>query len=92
MKVVFTAEALRDLDDILSFMAVEHPSARRPFETRLRASLRRIGDWPHSAQGVIQRPGVRMVPLVRYPFNIFYQVTDRVDEILHIHHAKRTAG
>jgi hypothetical protein len=32
-----------------------------------------------------------MVPLVRYPFRIFYRIaSDRV-EILHIHHAARLA-
>jgi hypothetical protein len=35
------------------------------------------------------RPGVRVVPLGRYPYKIFYRVQDGVLEILHIHHAAR---
>jgi plasmid stabilization system protein ParE len=88
MKVVYTDEALRDLDEILAFMASNYPSICGSFETRLRAVVARIGRWPESAQEVEQRPGVRMVPLVRYPYRVFYQVTTAV-EVLHIHHAAR---
>jgi toxin ParE1/3/4 len=91
MRVVLTAAALRDLDDIRSYTAIHFPAALPTLERRLHASLRRIGAWPESAATVTGRPGVRMVPLVRYPFRIFYRIAaDRV-EILHIHHAARLA-
>jgi hypothetical protein len=51
--------------------------------------LRRIGNWPQSAPEVEQRPGVRVIPLARYPYKIFYQVTTDAIGILHIHHAAR---
>ena len=88
MKVVYADEALRDLDEILTFIASNYPAISASFERRLRAVMARIGRWPESAQEVEQRPGVRMVPLVRYPYRVFYQVTTAV-EILHIHHAAR---
>jgi toxin ParE1/3/4 len=88
MKVVYTDEALRDLDEILAFLASNYPAISASFERRLRAVTERVGRWPESAQKVEQRPGVRMVPLVRYPYRVFYQVTTAV-EILHIHHAAR---
>lgn len=89
MKVVYTDDALRDLDDILRFIAIHYPAVYGPFEARLRASVRRIGQWPESAQAVADRPGVRMVPLVRYPFKIFYRVSGDAVEILHVNHAAR---
>jgi len=89
MKVVFTDEALRDLDETLTFIASNYPAISASFERRLRAVMARIGRWPESAQEVEQRPGVRMVPLVRYPYRVFYQVTTAAVEILHIHHAAR---
>jgi plasmid stabilization system protein ParE len=89
MRVVFTDEALRDLDEILSFIAVNHPTISSSFQQRLRTVLRRIGTWPKSAEEVKQRPGVRVVPLVRYPYKIFYQTTSNVVEVLHLHHAAR---
>jgi len=89
MKVVYTDEALRDLDEILTFIASNYPVISASFERRLRAVMARIGRWPESAQEVEQRPGVRMVPLIRYRYRIFYQVGTAAVEILHIHHAAR---
>ena len=89
MKVVYTEEALRDLDEILAFIASNYPAISRSFGLRLDAVMTRIGRWPESAQEVEQRPGVRMVPLIRYPYRIFYQVGTAAVEILHIDHAAR---
>ena len=89
MKVVYTDEALRDLDEILAFIASNYPAIAASFVMRLDAVMARIGRWPESAQEIEQRPGVRMAPLVRYPYRVFYQVTTAAVEILHIHHAAR---
>jgi plasmid stabilization system protein ParE len=89
MKVVYTDEALRDLDEILTYIAANYPTAFAPFEKRLHTAVTRIGAWPESAAEVAQRPGVRVVPLVRYPYKIFYRVTNDAVEILYIHHAAR---
>ena len=89
MKVVYTDEALQDLDDILSFIAENFPSAFDGFERGLRAVERRIGQWPQSARQVAERPGVRVVPLVRYPYKIFYRVTLEAVEVLHVRHTAR---
>jgi toxin ParE1/3/4 len=55
----------------------------------LRTIVTRIGTWPESAQEVVQRPTIRSVPFIRYPYKIFYRVlADRI-EILHVHHSAR---
>jgi toxin ParE1/3/4 len=89
MKVVYTDEALHDLDDILTYIAAKFPAAHQGFELRVTAIERRIGQWPQSARQVDGRPGVRVVPLIRYPYKIFYRVTPSAVEILHIHHSAR---
>ena len=89
MKVVYTAEALRNLEAILEYIAAHLPAAYEGFEARLNAIERRIGQFPHSAREVIGRPGVRVVPMLRYPYKFFYQVNMDVVEILHIHHGAR---
>jgi plasmid stabilization system protein ParE len=43
MQVVHTDEALHDLDDILRYIAANFPAAYHPFELRLRAIERQIG-------------------------------------------------
>ena len=89
MRVALTDEALSDLDTILTYTEANHPTAAAVVEHRLRTSLRRIGAWPESAQVVADRPGLRMVPLVRYPFRIFYRVADNQVEVIHMHHTAR---
>ena len=89
MNVVYTDAALRDLEEILNFISAEYPTIYGSFERRLHTSLSRIKRWPESAQSVAEHPAVRVVPLVRYPYKIFYRVTDQSIEILHIHHSAR---
>ncbi len=89
MRVVWTEAALADLDDVLGYIAEHYPSLTDPVERRLRAVVERIGQWPESGRVVDERPGVRVVPLVRYPYRLFYLVMDERVEILHLHHAAR---
>ena len=74
MKVVYTTEALADLDGILSYIANHYPAISEAFQNRLRAAVTRVSRWPESAQEVAERPGVRVVPLIRYPYKIFYRI------------------
>lgn len=52
--------------------------------------MTRIGRRPESAQEVEQRPNIRSVPFIRYPYKIFYQVLQDRVEILHVHHSARS--
>lgn len=87
MKVVYTDDASEDLDGILAYIASNYPAVYDAFLIRLRSVIARIGMWPDSAQEVAERPGVRAVPLLRYPYKVFYRNTGEVVEIMHIHHA-----
>ncbi|MSO75874.1 MAG: type II toxin-antitoxin system RelE/ParE family toxin [Alphaproteobacteria bacterium] len=89
MKVVFTARALGDLDEILGYIRTTYPNAFAGFEARMAAAIRRIGHWPESAAQVADRSGVWVVPLIRYPYKIFYRVAPAAIEVLYIHHAAR---
>ena len=87
MKVVYTDDASEDLDGILAYIASNYPAVYDAFLIRLRSVIARIGMWPESAQEVAERPGVRAVPLLRYPYKVFYRNTGEVIEIMYIHHA-----
>ena len=87
MKVVYTDDASEDLDGILAYIASNYPTIYDAFLIRLRSVTARIGMWPDSAQEVAERPGVRAVPLLRYPYKVFYRNTGEVVEIMYIHHA-----
>jgi plasmid stabilization system protein ParE len=89
MKVVYTPAALSDLDQIAEWLAFHYPTIAPAVEGRIRAVVARIGQWPESARRSAKRAGVRVVPVGRYPYRIFYRVTADAVEILHIHHAAR---
>ena len=92
MKVVWTAAALADLDEALSYTRGHFPQSEFFLERRLRATIDRISRWPESAREVEGRPEVRVVPLIRYPYRLFYRVAADHIEILHFHHAARMTG
>ena len=87
MKVVFTEEALQNLDEIMAYTAVNYPTVYGALVVRLESVIARVAEWPDSAQEVAGRPGVRVVPLIRYPYKVFYRKTEETVEILYIHHA-----
>jgi toxin ParE1/3/4 len=90
MKVEYSNRAVADLLKI----SVDR---RRSFgdrvtealDARIRAVIQRISTDPLSAPAVEQRPGVHVVPLVRYPFKIFYRVLADCVRIEHIRHTAR---
>jgi toxin ParE1/3/4 len=89
MRVVYTEEALENLDEILAYISLNYPTVYEAFQQRLESVVGRIADWPDSAAQVAERPGVRVVPLIRYPFKVFYRNTGHAVEILYIHHTAR---
>jgi plasmid stabilization system protein ParE len=89
VKVILTESAVRDLDEILAFIKTHYPTLVEPFERRFHAVTTRLSRWPESAPAVAQRPGTRVASLIRYPYRVFYRVTDTAIEIVHIRHAAR---
>jgi plasmid stabilization system protein ParE len=89
MRVAWTDAALRDLDDIADYLLIHYPAVAPAFKRRLQTVIRRVARWPESARLSANRPGVRVVPLGRYPYKLFYRVTRETVEVLHIHHSAR---
>jgi plasmid stabilization system protein ParE len=90
MRIEYSGRAVADLRKISA-------DSRRAFgdrvakalETRIRAVIEHISRDPLSAPQVEQRPGMRVAPLIRYPFKVFYHVFDDRIRILHIRHTAR---
>lgn len=70
MKVILTAAALHDLDEIAEWLAVHYPAKASAVERRIRATVTRVVRWPESARRSAKRPDVRMAPVDRYPYKI----------------------
>jgi len=91
MKVRYSSLALIELDEILAAIATENPNAARRLATRIERVTERIARFPDAAPRVAQRPDVRIVPLVRFPYLIHYTVDADEALILRIRHGARTS-
>jgi toxin ParE1/3/4 len=90
MRVVYAPRAVADLTEIgVQSRRAFGDAVAAALETYIRATVARIAVMPKSGQRLPARPGVRVVPLVRYPFKVFYTVADETVTILHIRHAAR---
>lgn len=90
MKAVFSEAALADINQIFEFTATNYPSLVPRLEYRIRDVVSRIEAWPENARLLEGTTNTRVVPLVRYPFKIFYQIDAERILILHIHHTSRS--
>ena len=90
MKVEYSNRALADLRKLSADShATFGPRVAAALEARIRAIVEQIRQAPESAPRVEQRPGVRVVPLIRYPYKIFYRTVDDTVRILHVRHTAR---
>ena len=89
MKVRFSKLALAELDAILAEIRADNPGAAARFDERVRRIVERIAQFPEGAREVEKRPGVRRVPLVRYPYVIYYAMIEGDVMILRLVHGAR---
>ena len=90
MKVEFTNRAVHDLREISDYSrAIFGYRVTAALEQRIHDVVAGIAHAPESAPRVEQLPGMRVVPLVRYPFKSFYRIVGDTVRIVHIRHAAR---
>jgi toxin ParE1/3/4 len=90
MTVGFTEPALKDFEKIAEkSKRIFGTSVAAELEKWFRLSIERIGATPGLGGRVAGRPGVYSLPLVRYPFRIYYHILTNAVEILHVRHTAR---
>jgi plasmid stabilization system protein ParE len=92
MKAEYSNRAVADLRKISSDSRQAFgDGVAEALEARIQAVIKRISIAPLSAPQVEGRPGVHVVPLLRYPFKIFYRVLrDRNQNSAHPAHRAAT--
>lgn len=92
MKVEYSKRALSDLHNIAAhFAAAQDPQVAERLVARIEQVIARISGLPESGRPVAQRPGVRVVPLLPFRYNLFYAVRDETIRVVHIRHTSRRA-
>jgi plasmid stabilization system protein ParE len=89
MKVEFSKQASSDLRTAAEESRAFGQTGAAAVEARIREVIAHIAEHPEAAARVMERPGIRVIPLVRYPYKIFYRVFEDKIRVLHIRHASR---
>jgi toxin ParE1/3/4 len=89
MKIAFSPRAVADLTAIADYLVERSPQGVMAIERRIRDVVERLAEFPSIGRRVMQRPGVRVMPLGRYPYLIFYTAVENELVVLHVRHASR---
>jgi toxin ParE1/3/4 len=91
MTVDYTRRAVVDIFDIADYYERNGALGLGRFvAVRIDDVIARIVAWPDSGKLVMRERGIRSVPLVRYPYVIFYEVAGPgTIRIVHIRHTSR---
>lgn len=89
-KILFTEDALDDLEDLLDYIRADNEAAAEMLGTALLKHVELLQDFPRICTPVHRRPNVRKV--IHSPVRIYYRLHERKNliEVLHFWHgAKR---
>lgn len=88
MIVRYTRRATSDLESILSYLKALSPSGAASIAAAVKASILQPGENPQSGRVVADT--LRVHPVTRYPYLVFYRVGIGHVSIIHIRHAARS--
>lgn len=89
MNLRYSPRAVGDLADIADYLVARSPAGALSVESSIRKTIDIIVAFPQAGRALEQRPHVRVMPLGRYPYLLFYTVRGDEVVILHIRHGGR---
>lgn len=89
MKLQYTNRATSDLERLSVDNKQFGQAATAALEECIRQVIAKIVGFPKAAEPIAHRPDMHVVPLVRYPYKIFYRTFENRVLILHIRHSAR---
>jgi toxin ParE1/3/4 len=88
MKVRYTLRARRDLDAIFDYIEARAPKVAYEVIDLLERRIAGLAEFPRMAP-MTDEPDVRQLPIVRYPYRVYYEIVEDEVWILHIRHVRR---
>jgi plasmid stabilization system protein ParE len=89
VKLHYSPRAARDLAEIAEYLTARSRKGALSVERLIRKTIDLISEFPGAGRRLDQRPAVRVVPLGRYPYLVFYTLRDDEVVILHVRHGAR---
>jgi toxin ParE1/3/4 len=88
MKIVYAPRALSDLVAIETYISQFNPAAATRVLSIIKSSIDKLALFPKLGLPIDDQNRYRL-PIVRYPYLVFYRLTDTEVLILHIRHGAR---
>jgi addiction module RelE/StbE family toxin len=88
MKVRYTVPAQADLDEIYTYISQHNPHAAERIKRQIKMDADILGELPFIARET-EYSGTRVRKVRRYPYLIFYSVSEDEVRILHVRHGAR---
>ena len=88
MRIEWDPRAVRDLQEIRAFIAVDKPGAAARVAEEIKTSVRRLSDFPLMGRQT-REPNLRILTITRTPYVVYYHVLSDVVEILAVFHGAR---
>ena len=88
-KILYTEDALADLENILDYIRADNPAAAARFGHALLNHVDLLARFPHIGSPLNQREGVRKI--LHTPVRVYYRIEaqSEVIEVLHFWHVAR---
>ena len=88
-RLIWTEPALRDLEAVADYIALDNPAAARRFVEKVFGSVERLEQFPNSGKRLPELPRTPYREMVVAPCRIFYRVEDESVFLLHVMRAER---
>jgi toxin ParE1/3/4 len=88
MNIVYAPRALRDLESIAAYLIERNPVGAINVLGAIKSSIDTLSFFPQIGR-LVDDAGHRRVPVLRYPYLLFYRVLGDELLILHIRHTSR---
>jgi plasmid stabilization system protein ParE len=90
MRIEYSKRATRELKELGEYYRnTAGPRVAQELEDRISAVIERVRRLPLSSPEVEQRPGLRVVLLITFPYKVFYRIKGDVIFVYHIRHTSR---
>jgi toxin ParE1/3/4 len=88
MRVRYTETALSEIEEILTYVARDNPSAALRLSVTILSTIDRVAEFPHIAVES-NLPGVRVAPVLPYRYLIFFSFAQGLVIVRNIRHSDR---